>query len=131
LNIVPTSTGAAKAVGLVLPQLQGRLDGYALRVPIPTGSAVDLTFEASRETTVEEVNAAVKLASTSTMKGYLAYTEDPIVSSDIVTDPHSCIFDSGLTKVMGRQVKVVGWYDNEWGYANRLVDLATLVGALL
>jgi glyceraldehyde 3-phosphate dehydrogenase len=131
LNIVPTSTGAAKALGLVLPQLEGKLDGYALRVPVPTGSAVDLTFEAGRETTVEEVNAAVKLASTSTMKGYLAYTEDPIVSSDIVTDPHSCIFDSGLTKVMGRQVKVVGWYDNEWGYANRLVDLVALVGATL
>ena len=131
LNIVPTTTGAAKAVGLVLPQLKGKLDGYALRVPIPTGSAVDLTFEAGRETTAEEVNAAVKLASTSTMKGYLAYTEDPIVSSDIVTDPHSCIFDAGLTKVMGRQVKVVGWYDNEWGYANRLVDLTALVGARL
>ena len=131
LNIVPTTTGAAKAVGLVLPQLKGKLDGYALRVPIPTGSAVDLTFEAGRETTAEEVNAAVKLASTSTMKGYLAYTEDPIVSSDIVTDPHSCIFDAGLTKVMGRQVKVVGWYDNEWGYSNRLVDLTALVGARL
>jgi glyceraldehyde 3-phosphate dehydrogenase len=129
VNIVPTSTGAAKAIGLVLPQLKGRLDGYALRVPIPTGSAVDLTFEASRETTAQEVNAAVKAAAETSMKGYLLYTEDPIVSSDIVTDPHSCIFDSGLTKVLGNQVKVVGWYDNEWGYSSRLVDLVTLVGA--
>jgi glyceraldehyde 3-phosphate dehydrogenase len=131
LNIVPTSTGAAKAIGLVLPRLKGKLDGYALRVPIPTGSAVDLTFEANRETTTEEVNAAVKAAADSSMKGYLLYTEDPIVSSDIVTDPHSCIFDAGLTKVMGKQVKVVGWYDNEWGYASRLVDLVALVGASL
>jgi len=128
LNIVPTSTGAAKAIGLVLPQLKGKLDGYALRVPVPTGSATDLTFEAGRETTAEEVNAAVKAAAEGDLKGYLLYTEDPIVSSDIVTDPHSCIFDSGLTKVIGNQVKVVGWYDNEWGYSNRLVDLVTLVG---
>jgi len=131
VNIVPTSTGAAKAIGLVLPRLKGRLDGYALRVPIPTGSAVDLTFEAGRETTVEEVNAAVKAAAETSMKGYLLYTEDPIVSSDIVTDPHSCIFDSGLTKVLGNQIKVVGWYDNEWGYSSRLVDLVRLVGASL
>jgi glyceraldehyde 3-phosphate dehydrogenase len=131
LNIVPTSTGAAKAIGLVLPQLKGKLDGYALRVPVPTGSATDLTFEAGRETTVEEVNAAVKAAADSSLKGYLLYTEDPIVSSDIVTDPHSCIFDAGLTKVLGNQVKVVGWYDNEWGYSNRLVDLVTLVGKTL
>jgi glyceraldehyde 3-phosphate dehydrogenase len=128
LNIVPTSTGAAKAIGLVLPQLKGKLDGYALRVPVPTGSATDLTFEAGRETTAEEVNAAVKAAAEGDLKGYLLYTEDPIVSSDIVTDPHSCIFDSGLTKVIGNQVKVVGWYDNEWGYSNRLVDLVNLVG---
>ncbi len=128
LNIVPTSTGAAKAIGLVLPELKGKLDGYALRVPVPTGSATDLTFEAGRETTVEEVNAAVKAAAEGYLKGYLLYTEDPIVSSDIVTDPHSCIFDSGLTKVIGNQVKVVGWYDNEWGYSNRLADLVTLVG---
>jgi glyceraldehyde 3-phosphate dehydrogenase len=131
LNIVPTSTGAAKAIGLVLPELKGKLDGYALRVPVPTGSATDLTFEAGRETTVAEVNAAVKAAAEGPLKGYLKYTEDPIVSSDIVTDPHSCIFDAGLTKVIGNQVKVVGWYDNEWGYSNRLVDLVTYVGTSL
>ena len=131
LNIVPTSTGAAKAVALVLPELKGKLDGYALRVPTPTGSATDLTFTASRETTVEEVNAIVKAASEGPMKGFLVYTEDPIVSTDIVTDPASCIFDSGLTKVIGNQVKVVGWYDNEWGYSNRLVDLVNLVGGSL
>jgi glyceraldehyde 3-phosphate dehydrogenase len=130
-NIVPTSTGAAKAIGLVLPELKGKLDGYALRVPVPTGSATDLTFEAGRETTVEEVNAAVKAAADGPMKGYLKYTEDPIVSSDIVTDPHSCIFDAGLTKVIGNQVKIVGWYDNEWGYSNRLADLITFVGESL
>ena len=131
LNIVPTSTGAAKAIGLVLPQLKGKLDGYALRVPVPTGSATDLTVEVGRETTVDEVNAAFKAAAEGPLKGYLKYTEDPIVSSDIVTDPSSCIFDSGLTKVIGNQVKVVGWYDNEWGYSNRLVDLVTLVGKSL
>jgi glyceraldehyde 3-phosphate dehydrogenase len=128
LNIVPTSTGAAKAIGLVLPQLKGKLDGFAMRVPIPTGSATDLTFEAGRETTVDEVNAAVKAAADGALKGILKYTEDPIVSSDIVTDPHSCIFDAGLTKVIGNQVKVVGWYDNEWGYSNRLIDVVVLVG---
>jgi glyceraldehyde 3-phosphate dehydrogenase len=128
LNIVPTSTGAAKAIGLVLPELKGKLDGFALRVPIPTGSATDLTVNLSRETTAEELNAAVKAAAEGPMKGFLRYTEDPIVSSDIVTDPASCIFDAGLTKVMGDQAKVVGWYDNEWGYSNRLVDLITLVG---
>jgi glyceraldehyde 3-phosphate dehydrogenase len=128
LNIVPTSTGAAKAIGLVLPELKGRLDGYALRVPTPTGSATDLTVTVSRETSVEEVNEAYKAAAEGALKGYLRYTEDPIVSSDIVTDPASCIFDAGLTKVIGNQVKVVGWYDNEWGYSNRLVDLTLLVG---
>jgi glyceraldehyde 3-phosphate dehydrogenase len=128
LNIVPTSTGAAKAISLVLPELKGKLDGYALRVPIPTGSATDLTVTVSRETTAEEVNAAVKAAAEGPLKGYLKYTEDEIVSSDIVTDPSSCIFDAGLTKVLGNQVKVVGWYDNEWGYSNRLVDLVSLVG---
>jgi glyceraldehyde 3-phosphate dehydrogenase len=128
LNIVPTSTGAAKAIGLVLPQLKGKLDGYALRVPVPTGSATDLTFEASRETSVDEVNAAVKAAAEGELKGILRYTEDPIVSSDIVTDPASCIFDAGLTKAIGNQVKVVGWYDNEWGYSNRLIDIVELVG---
>ena len=131
LNIIPTSTGAAKAIGLVLPDLKGRLDGYALRVPVPTGSATDLTFEAGRETTVDEVNAIVKSAADGPLKGFLKYTADPIVSSDIVTDPHSCIFDSGLTKVIGNQVKVVGWYDNEWGYSNRLADLTLLMGASL
>ncbi len=128
VNIVPTSTGAAKAIGLVLPDLKGKLDGYALRVPTPTGSATDLTFEAGRETTVEEVNAVVKKAADGR---FLKYTDAPIVSSDIVTDPSSCIFDSGLTKVLGNQVKVVGWYDNEWGYSNRLVDLTVLVGESL
>ena len=131
LNIVPTTTGAAKAVALVLPELKGKLDGYALRVPVPTGSATDLTFEAGRETTVEEVNAAVKAAAEGPLKGYLVYTEDEIVSKDIETDPASCIFDAGLTKVIGNQVKVVGWYDNEWGYSNRLVDLVKLVGESL
>jgi glyceraldehyde 3-phosphate dehydrogenase len=131
LNIVPTSTGAAKAIGLVLPELKGKLDGYALRVPIPTGSATDLTVNVSRDTSVDEVNAAMKAAAQGPLAGYLTYTEDEIVSSDIVTDPSSCIFDSGLTKVIGNQVKVVGWYDNEWGYSNRLVDLVKLVGASL
>jgi glyceraldehyde 3-phosphate dehydrogenase len=124
LNMVPTTTGAAKAVALVLPELKGKLDGYAMRVPTPTGSATDLTFEAARETTVAEVNAIVKAAAESgPLKGYLVYTEDPIVSKDIETDPASCIFDAPLTKVIGNQVKVLGWYDNEWGYSNRLVDL--------
>jgi glyceraldehyde 3-phosphate dehydrogenase len=131
LNVVPTSTGAAKAIGLVLPQLKGKLDGYALRVPVPTGSATDLTFEASRETSVEEVNGIMQAAADGSLKGYLKYTSAPIVSSDIVTDPSSCIFDSGLTKVIGNQVKVVGWYDNEWGYSNRLVDLVALIGESL
>jgi len=128
LNIVPTSTGAAKAIGLVMPDLKGKLDGFALRVPIPTGSATDLTFEAGRETTVTEVNAAMEKRSDGR---YLRYSTDPIVSSDIVTDPASCIFDAPLTKVIGNQVKVVGWYDNEWGYSNRLADIILLVGATL
>jgi len=124
LNIVPTSTGAAKAIGLVLPQLKGKLDGFALRVPIPTGSATDLTFEAGRETTVDEVNAAVKAAADGPLRGILTYNEDPIVSSDIVKNPASSIFDSELTAVMdGTMVKVVSWYDNEWGYSNRVSDL--------
>jgi glyceraldehyde 3-phosphate dehydrogenase len=131
LSIIPTSTGAAKAIGLVLPELKGKLDGYALRVPVPTGSATDLTVIVGRETTVEEVKAAYKAAAEGPLKGYLVYTEDPIVSADIVTDPASCIFDATLTKVMGNQVKVVGWYDNEWGYSNRLVDLVGLVGSSL
>ena len=128
INVVPTSTGAAKAIGLVLPHLKGKLDGYALRVPIPTGSCTDLTVELREETTAEALNAAVKVAAEGPLKGYLKYTEDPIVSSDIVTDPSSCIFDAGLTKALGNQVKVVGWYDNEWGYSNRLADLVGLVG---
>ena len=131
LSIIPTSTGAAKAIGLVMPDLKGKLDGYALRVPTPTGSATDLTFVAGRETTVEEVNAIVKKAAEGKLKGFLKYTEDPIVSADIVTDPASCIFDSGLTKVIGNQVKVVGWYDNEWGYSCRLIDLIVHMGASL
>ena len=131
INIVPTSTGAAKAIGLVLPQLSGKLDGYALRVPVPTGSATDLTVTASRDTSVDEVNAAYQAAADGPFKGILTYTEDPIVSTDIITDPASCIFDSGLTKVIGNQVKVVGWYDNEWGYSNRLADLITYVGESL
>lgn len=128
LNIVPTSTGAAKAIGLVLPELKGKLDGYALRVPTPTGSLTDLTFEAARETSVEEVNEIVKAAADGR---FLRYSTDPIVSSDIVTDPASCIFDAPLTKVIGNQVKVAGWYDNEWGYSNRLADLIVHVGATL
>ncbi|HEX3813931.1 MAG TPA: type I glyceraldehyde-3-phosphate dehydrogenase [Mycobacteriales bacterium] len=131
INVVPTSTGAAKAIGLVLPELKGKLDGYALRVPVPTGSATDLTVDLGRETTVEEVNAAYKAAAEGPLKGYLRYTEDPIVSSDIVTDPASCIFDAGLTKVIGTQAKVIGWYDNEWGYSNRLADLTALVASKL
>ncbi|MGG5172602.1 type I glyceraldehyde-3-phosphate dehydrogenase [Pseudarthrobacter sp. J1738] len=132
INMVPTSTGAAKAIGLVLPELKGKLDGFAIRVPVPTGSATDLTATLSREVTVEEVNAAIKAASeTAELKGILTYTEDPIVSSDIVTDPASSIFDAGLTKVIGNQVKVVSWYDNEWGYSNRLVDLTELVASKL
>lgn len=131
LNIIPTKTGAAAAVALVLPELKGKFDGYALRVPTPTGSVVDLTFEAEREVSVEEINAAVKKAAECPLKGVLAYTEDPIVSKDIETDPHSSIFDAGCTKVIGNQVKVVSWYDNEWGYSNRLVDLTVLMGEKL
>ncbi len=132
INMVPTSTGAAKAIGLVLPALKGKLDGYAIRVPVPTGSATDLTVTVSREVTVDEVNAAYRAAAADgSLKGYLSYTDAPIVSSDIVSDPSSCIFDSGLTKVIGNQVKVVGWYDNEWGYSSRLVDLTEIVAAKL
>jgi glyceraldehyde 3-phosphate dehydrogenase len=131
LNIVPTSTGAAKAIALVLPELKGKLDGFALRVPIPTGSATDLTVTVSRDTTAEEVNAAFKAAADGPWKGYLTYTEDDIVSSDIVTDPSSCTFDAKLTKVIGNQVKIIGWYDNEWGYSCRLVDLVGIVGRSL
>ncbi len=131
LSIIPTSTGAAKAISLVLPELKGKLDGYALRVPVPTGSATDLTVELSKETSVAEINAALKKASQGALKGYMTYTEDPIVSADIVTDPSSCIVDAGLTKVIGTTAKVVGWYDNEWGYSNRLVDLIQYIGKSL
>jgi glyceraldehyde 3-phosphate dehydrogenase len=130
-NMIPTSTGAAKAISLVMPELKGKLDGYAMRVPVPTGSATDLTVELEKEATAAEINAAMKAAANGPLKGFLSYTEDPIVSSDIVTDPSSCIFDAGLTKVIGNQVKIVGWYDNEWGYSNRLVDLIDYVGKSL
>ena len=129
LNMVPTSTGAAKAIGLVMPQLKGKLDGYAIRVPTPTGSATDLTVQVGREVSLEEIQAAYRAAADGPLKGYLTYTDAPIVSSDIVTDPASCIYDSGLTKVIGNLVKLVGWYDNEWGYSNRLVDLTALVAS--
>jgi len=131
LNIIPTTTGAAKAIGLVMPELKGKLDGYALRVPVPTGSATDLTVKLARPATRDEINAAVRAAADGPLKGILSYTEDPIVSSDIVTDPSSCIFDAGLTNAIGDTAKVLGWYDNEWGYSNRLVDLVTYVGATL
>ncbi|RUR00680.1 type I glyceraldehyde-3-phosphate dehydrogenase [Labedella endophytica] len=127
VNIVPTSTGAAKAIGLVLPELKGKLDGFALRVPIPTGSITDLTVETKTPVTVEEVKAAYKEAAEGPLKGILKYTEDEIVSSDIVSDPHSSIFDAGLLRVLGNQVKLSAWYDNEWGYSNRLVDLTEYV----
>lgn len=130
-NIVPTSTGAAKAVALVLPELKGKLDGFAMRVPVITGSATDLTFETTKEVSAEEINAAMKEAAEGELKGVLAYTEDPIVSTDIVTDAHASIFDAGLTKVISNQVKVVSWYDNEWGYSNQLVSLTEYVGERL
>jgi glyceraldehyde 3-phosphate dehydrogenase len=131
LNIVPTGTGAAKAIGLVLPELQGKLDGYALRVPVPTGSATDLTVQLTREASADEIDAAYRAAADGPLQGILTYTDAPIVSSDIVTDPASCIYDAKLTKVFGPMVKVLGWYDNEWGYSNRLVDLTDLVGSSL
>jgi glyceraldehyde 3-phosphate dehydrogenase len=128
INLIPASTGAAKAVGLVLPELNGRLSGMAIRAPVPTGSVVDLTFQASRDTTVEEVNAAVREAAEGPLEGILSYTEDEIVSTDIVKDTHSSIFDSGQTIVLeGSFVKVFAWYDNEWGYSNRIVELAAKV----
>jgi glyceraldehyde 3-phosphate dehydrogenase len=132
INIVPSSTGAAKAIGLVLPELKGKLDGYALRVPVPTGSITDLTLVSKRAVTIEEIKAAYKAAAEGPLKGILMYTEDPIVSSDIVTDPHSSIFDAELTKVVGgTTVKLSSWYDNEWGYSNRLVELTELVASKL
>ncbi|MFY9678616.1 type I glyceraldehyde-3-phosphate dehydrogenase [Glutamicibacter protophormiae] len=132
LNMIPTSTGAAKAIGVVLPELKGKLNGYAMRVPVPTGSATDLTVNLARTATVEEVNAAFeKAASEGKLSKYLEYSTDPLVSTDIVTNPHSAIFDSGLTTVIGNSVKVVAWYDNEWGYTSRLVDLVEFVGSSL
>ncbi|MBT3449168.1 MAG: type I glyceraldehyde-3-phosphate dehydrogenase [Bacteroidetes Order II. Incertae sedis bacterium] len=123
VSIIPTSTGAAKAVGLVLPHLSGKLDGYALRVPTPDGSVTDLTVEIGSDTTAEEVNALFKTAAEGELNGVLEYSDEPLVSIDIIHNPHSCIFDSGMTKVMGNMVKIVGWYDNEWGYSNRTVDM--------
>ena len=131
LNMVPTSTGAAKAIGLVLPELKGKLDGYAIRVPVPTGSATDLTVQLTREASAEEIDAAYREAAAGPLGKYLTYTDAPIVSSDIVTDPSSCIYDAKLTKVFGPMAKVLGWYDNEWGYSNRLVDSVALVGRSL
>jgi glyceraldehyde 3-phosphate dehydrogenase len=128
LSIIPTSTGAAKAIGIVLPELKGKMDGYAMRVPVPDGSVIDLAVTLERPATAEEINGAMRAAADGPLAGILAYTADPIVSRDVVGDPHSCIFDSLLTMVMGDRVKVVAWYDNEWGYSNRLVDV---VGRIL
>jgi len=131
LNMIPTTTGAAKAISLVLPELKGKLDGYAMRVPLPTGSATDLTVQLSRDVSRDEINEAMRNAAEGSLRGYLEYTDDPIVSSDIVTSPASCIFDSGITTTIGDQAKVLGWYDNEWGYSCRLVDLVRYVGSSL
>ena len=131
LNVVPTKTGAAKAISTVLPHLEGKLDGFAFRVPVPTGSITDLTVRLEKQATVEELNAAFKKAAEGELKGYLEYSEEDLVSSDIVTNPASCIYDAGLTRVQGDQVKIAGWYDNEWGYSNRLVDLCQLLGRTL
>ena len=131
INIVPSTTGAAKALGVVIPELKGKLDGFALRVPIPTGSITDLTLVSEKKVTVEEINAAYKKAAEGELKGILMYTEDPIVSSDIVGDPHSSIYDSGLVRVIDNTVKLSSWYDNEWGYSNRLVELTALVASKL
>jgi glyceraldehyde 3-phosphate dehydrogenase len=131
INIVPSSTGAAKAIGLVLPELKGKLDGFALRVPVPTGSITDLTLVSEKKVTVDEIKAAYKEAAEGPLKGILLYTEDEIVSSDIVTDPHSSIFDAGLVRVIDNTVKLSSWYDNEWGYSNRLVELTAMVSAKL
>ena len=123
LSIIPTSTGAARAIGLVLPELKGKFDGYALRVPVPDGSVVDLTVTLEKEATADEINAAVKVAAEGPLAGVLRYTNEPIVSADVVGDPSSAVFDSALTMVMGRRAKVVAWYDNEWGFTNRMVDM--------
>lgn len=129
LNMIPTTTGAAKAISLVLPDLKGKLDGYAMRVPVPTGSATDLTVNLAKQVSAEEINAALKSAAEGKLKGIMSYMTDPIVSTDIVTDPHSSIIDAALTSVLDDMAKVVSWYDNEWGYSNRLVDLTRLVAA--
>lgn len=131
LSIIPTSTGAAKAIGLVLPELKGKLDGFALRVPVPVGSITDLTVTSGRTVTVDEVKAAYREAADGPLKGILKYVEDPIVSADVAGDPHSSLFDADLTRVIGNQVKLSSWYDNEWGYSNRLVDLTDYVAARL
>jgi len=132
MSMIPTSTGAAKAVGLVLPELNGKLDGVAIRVPTPNVSCVDLTFEAARNTTIEEINAAVKSAAEGAMKGVLGYTDDPLVSMDFNHDPHSSVFASEQTKVMdGNMVRILTWYDNEWGFSNRMADTAVAMGKLI
>jgi glyceraldehyde 3-phosphate dehydrogenase len=131
INMIPTTTGAAKAIGLVLPDLKGKLDGYAMRVPVPVGSATDLTVHLKKSATAADINAALKAAAEGPLKGILSYSEDPLVSTDIVHDSHSCIIDGQLTTVAGDIAKVVGWYDNEWGYSSRLVDLTQLVGSNL
>ena len=131
INIIPTSTGAARATSLVMESMKGKLDGTSLRVPVPTGSITDFVANLKKPATVEEINAAYMKAAEGELKGILEYTDEPIVSSDIVTNPHSCVFDSGLTMSMGTMVKVLGWYDNEWGYSNRLVDLTLHVGKKL
>ena len=131
INIVPTSTGAARATSLVMESMKGKLDGTALRVPTPTGSLTDFTANLKKAASVEDINAAFAAAAKKELKGVLKYTEDPIVSSDIVTDPHSCVFDAGLTMSMGKMVKINGWYDNEWGYSNRLVDLTLFTGSMV
>jgi glyceraldehyde 3-phosphate dehydrogenase len=131
LSIIPTSTGAAKAIGLVLPELKGKLDGFALRVPVPVGSVTDLTIKAKKSASIDEINAAYKAAAEGPLKGILKYVTDPIVSADIVGDPHSSLYDAELTRAIGDQVKLSSWYDNEWGYSNRLVDLTDYVAARL
>ncbi|HLA81418.1 MAG TPA: type I glyceraldehyde-3-phosphate dehydrogenase [Thermoleophilia bacterium] len=127
LNIIPTSTGAARAIGLVLPELKGKLDGFAMRVPVPDGSVIDLVVTLEKEASVDDINSAVNQAAGGPLAGILKYTDEPVVSSDVVGDPHSCVFDSSLTMVMGRQAKLVMWYDNEWGFTNRMVDLCGLL----
>jgi len=131
INIIPTSTGAAKSTALAIPKLKGRMDGMSLRVPVPDGSVTDLVCILDRETSVEEVNEAFRTAAEGRLSGYVKYTEDPLVSSDIVHDPHSCVFDAQSTMAIGNLVKVIGWYDNEWGYSNRLVDLIDLIASKL